>query len=164
MKLGLSLSGGGVKGAAHIGVLKALEEENIKIDSIAGTSSGSIVASLYAMGFRSDEIYTIFKKYCKKIKYIDFWNIIKLIYGLVFKRKIIIDGLNSGKEIEKLIGGSKALANVNRVFYFIQDDKRRVFNRHHASSIRIKNRILQSFAVMAFSFTRCALVHFNRRA
>ena len=68
MKLGLSLSGGGVKGAAHIGVLKALEEENIKIDSIAGTSSGSIVASLYAMGFHSDEIYTIFKKYCKRIK------------------------------------------------------------------------------------------------
>ena len=46
MKLGLSLSGGGVKGSAHIGVIKALEEENIKIDSIAGTSSGSIVASL----------------------------------------------------------------------------------------------------------------------
>lgn len=103
MKLGLSLSGGGVKGAAHIGVLKALEEENIKIDSIAGTSSGSIVASLYAMEFCADEIYTIFKKYCKKIKYIDFWNIIKLLYGLIFKRKIIIDGLNSGKEIEKLI-------------------------------------------------------------
>ena len=103
MKLGLSLSGGGVKGAAHIGVLKALEEENIKIDSIAGTSSGSIVGSLYAMGFCADEIYTIFKKYCKKIKYVDLWNIIKLLYGLIFKRKIIIDGLNSGKEIEKLI-------------------------------------------------------------
>lgn len=39
MKLGLALSGGGVKGAAHIGVLKALEEENIKIDYIGGTSS-----------------------------------------------------------------------------------------------------------------------------
>ena len=63
MKLGLSLSGGGVKGAAHIGVLKALEEDNIRIDSITGTSSGSIVAILYAMGFSSDEIYKIFKKY-----------------------------------------------------------------------------------------------------
>ncbi len=115
MKLGLSLSGGGVKGAAHIGVLKALEEENIKIDSIAGTSSGSIVASLYAMGFRSDEIYTIFKKYCKKIKYIDFWNIIKLIYGLVFKRKIIIDGLNSGKEIEKLINDIAQNKNIKDI-------------------------------------------------
>lgn len=76
MKLGLSLSGGGVKGSAHIGVIKALEEENIKIDSIAGTSSGSIVASLYAMGFSADEMYAIFKKYCKKIKYVDWWNIV----------------------------------------------------------------------------------------
>ena len=99
MKLGLSLSGGGVKGAAHIGVIKALEEKNIKIDSIAGTSSGSIVATLYAMGYNADEIYKIFKKYCKKIKYVDMKNIIKLIYGLVIRRKIIIDGLNSGKVI-----------------------------------------------------------------
>ena len=50
MKLGLCLSGGGVKGAAHIGVLKALSEEKIKIDYISGTSSGSIVATLYAIG------------------------------------------------------------------------------------------------------------------
>lgn len=39
MKLGLCLSGGGIKGAAHIGVLKAFEEKNIKIDMISGASS-----------------------------------------------------------------------------------------------------------------------------
>ena len=115
MKIGLSLSGGGVKGAAHIGVIKALEEENIEIDSISGTSSGSIVATLYAMGFRSNEIYDIFKKYCKKIRYVDFWNIIKLIYGLIFKRKIIIDGLNSGKEIEKLINDIAKNKNIQDI-------------------------------------------------
>lgn len=49
MNIGLCLSGGGIKGVAHIGVLKALEEENINIDYISGTSSGSIVATLYAI-------------------------------------------------------------------------------------------------------------------
>lgn len=68
MSLGLVLSGGGVKGAAHIGVLKALEEEKIKFNFISGTSSGSIVAGLYVSGYKPEEIYEIFKKYCKQIK------------------------------------------------------------------------------------------------
>lgn len=103
MSLGLCLSGGGVKGAAHIGVLKALEEKNVKIDYIGGTSSGSIVATLYAVGYKPDEIYDIFKKYCKDIKYIDIKNIFKLIFGIITTGSIIIDGLNSGKSINKLI-------------------------------------------------------------
>ncbi len=103
MSLGLALSGGGVKGAAHIGALKAIEEEKIKIDYIGGTSSGSIVATLYAAGYKSDEIYNIFKKYCKDIKYVDIKNIFKLIFGIITTGTIIIDGLNSGKSINKLI-------------------------------------------------------------
>lgn len=46
MKIGLALSGGGVKGAAHIGVVKALLENNIPIDAIGGTSAGAIVSVL----------------------------------------------------------------------------------------------------------------------
>lgn len=103
MSLGIAMSGGGVKGAAHIGALKALEEENIKIDYIGGTSSGSIVATLYAAGYKPDDIYYIFKMYCKKIKYVDFKNIFKLLFGLIITGKITIDGLNSGKSIYKLI-------------------------------------------------------------
>ena len=55
-KVGLVLSGGGAKGAAHIGVIKALEENEIPIDYIAGTSIGAIIGSLYAMGYTPDEM------------------------------------------------------------------------------------------------------------
>jgi NTE family protein len=103
MKSGLCLAGGGVKGAAHIGAIKAFEEENITFDYVGGTSSGSIVACLYAIGFSADEMYKIFKKYCKKIKYVDIIQIIKLILGLIFTGRIKINGLNTGKQIEKLM-------------------------------------------------------------
>ncbi len=49
--LGLALSGGGARGLAHIGVLKALEEEGIKVDCIAGTSMGGFIAAAYALGY-----------------------------------------------------------------------------------------------------------------
>ena len=55
-KVGLVLSGGGAKGCTHIGVIRALEENGIPIDYIAGTSMGAIVASLYAMGYTPDEM------------------------------------------------------------------------------------------------------------
>ncbi|MBS1490278.1 MAG: patatin-like phospholipase family protein [Bacteroidetes bacterium] len=56
MKIGLALSGGGARGIAHIGVLKALEEMGVSISVISGTSAGSIVASLYAYGLKPDQI------------------------------------------------------------------------------------------------------------
>lgn len=65
MKLGVAFSGGGVKGAAHIGVLKAFEENNIKIDAVAGTSAGSIVAALYAMGYTTEEMIKLFRYFSK---------------------------------------------------------------------------------------------------
>ncbi len=55
-KVGIVLSGGGARGMAHIGFLKALEENNIPIDFIAGTSSGALVGGLYASGYSPEEI------------------------------------------------------------------------------------------------------------
>lgn len=122
MKLGISLAGGGVKGAAHIGALKAFEEEKIKFNYISGTSSGSIIATLYAVGFKPEEIYNLFKKYCKQFKYADIKNIIKGVAGLIIKRKIIIDGLNSGNKIEKIINEAcvqKGINNINQIKKFL---------------------------------------------
>lgn len=58
-KIGLVLGGGGARGAAHIGVLRAIEREHIPIDYIAGTSMGAIIGALYASGYTVDEIQKI---------------------------------------------------------------------------------------------------------
>jgi NTE family protein len=55
-RIGLVLSGGGARGLAHVGVLKVLEEQHIRIDAVAGTSMGAIVGGLYASGMSADEI------------------------------------------------------------------------------------------------------------
>ena len=55
-KVGVVLGGGGAKGAAHIGVLKYLEEVGVPVDYVAGTSMGSIIGGLYAMGYSPDEL------------------------------------------------------------------------------------------------------------
>lgn len=103
MKFGICLSGGGIKGAAHVGVLKAFEENRIKIDMISGASSGSIVATLYAVGYKADEIYDFFKKYAKDIRYVDLKNIFKLTFGLITKNEITITGLTAGKKLEEYV-------------------------------------------------------------
>jgi NTE family protein len=69
-KVGLVLSGGGAKGIAHIGVLQALEDNNIPIDFITGTSSGAIIGGLYAAGYTPDQIKEIFlsKKFSRVVQ------------------------------------------------------------------------------------------------
>lgn len=115
MKKGICFAGGGIKGAAHIGVLKAFEEEKIKFDYVAGTSSGSIIATLYSVGYNSEDIYKIFKKYINKINYIEVKNIFKLIIGLIIQGKITITGLNSGKTIEKLVNKECIKNNITNI-------------------------------------------------
>lgn len=109
---GLCLAGGGIKAAAHIGALKAFEEEGIKFDCVSGASSGSIIATMYALGYNSDEMWRMFKKFAPKIKYYQWKNICKLVIGLIIKRDIIIDGLNDGKVIENII---KDICSKNKV-------------------------------------------------
>lgn len=67
--VGLVLSGGGAKGIAHIGVIKALEENNIPIDYITGTSMGAIIGGLYACGYTPEEMLELIKS-----KGFEYWS------------------------------------------------------------------------------------------
>lgn len=66
VKLGLALGGGGARGFAHLGALKAFEENGIKFDYIAGTSVGSLIGALYSSGLNSEQLIEIGKKITKK--------------------------------------------------------------------------------------------------
>ncbi|MEM1405561.1 MAG: patatin-like phospholipase family protein [Bacteroidota bacterium] len=59
MKFGVALSGGGVRGVSHLGMLKALEEHNISVDVVSGTSAGSIIGLFYCAGFTTERILEI---------------------------------------------------------------------------------------------------------
>ena len=101
MKLGLALSGGGIRGIAHAGVLKALEENKIKVDVIGGTSSGSIISTLYAMGYSPYYIYILFKRYAKDLVEKNSKMTITYLGSLINNKKSHCVGFYSGEEIEK---------------------------------------------------------------
>jgi len=90
-RVGLVLSGGGARGFAHIGVLKVLEEAGIEIDYITGTSMGSIVGGLYAIGYRADELEELVLE--------QDWD--ELLYDKISRRSISIE---EKEDKEKFIG------------------------------------------------------------
>lgn len=102
MGIGIAFAGGGIRGIAHVGVLKALEENNIKIEAVGGTSAGSIVAALYAMGYKPYYIYVLFKKYAQDIINIGNSSIVNGIGNFIKTKKIGIAGLNDGTLLEKM--------------------------------------------------------------
>lgn len=83
-KIGLALGGGAVLGAAHLGVLNVLEENNIPISYLTGTSIGALIAALYAFGKNSNKIQQI----ALDIDWMDFSNISLSQYGLLSNEKI----------------------------------------------------------------------------
>jgi len=68
MKIGLVLSGGGIRGAAHIGAIQAIEEFGINIEFVAGTSAGAVVGALYSHGYSHQQMLSFFKQ----IQFFDF--------------------------------------------------------------------------------------------
>lgn len=116
MRLGVSLSGGGIRGIAHAGVLKALEDNNIKVDIIGGTSSGSIIAILYALGMSPLHIYYLFKRHAKEIIEV---NGMPLLKNFMFNKNVKISGLREGNNIETLLDNWAAAKGV----YTLEDLK-----------------------------------------
>lgn len=99
MKLGIALSGGGMRGIAHAGVLKALEESGIEIEAIGGTSSGALIAGLYVLGYSPEDMYQLFKTHAKDIVGIGQNPIFSRIHQVLKKENT---GFRRGEEIEKL--------------------------------------------------------------
>lgn len=115
MKLGLALSGGGIRGIAHAGALKALEDNGIKVDVIGGTSAGSLVASLYALGYSPYYIYILFKRYAKDIAGINSGPIISGIGNFMMSKKVALTGLKTGKSIEEAYNGLASRKGVKTI-------------------------------------------------
>lgn len=140
MKLGLALSGGGIRGIAHAGVLKALEENNIKIDAIGGTSSGSIISTLYAMGYSPYYIYILFKRYAKDLVNQNSLSTITSLGSFMSNKKTHFLGFYSGEEIEKgfnevaLRKGIKNISEIKMPIVIptvdIQDSKEYIFTNN----------------------------------
>src|SRR5574344_379387 len=137
MQIGLALAGGGVKGAGHIGVIKALEENGIEVGYIGGTSIGSIVSSLYAMGYSTEEMLKLFKYFAKDIMKVDpkyFWSNVKA------RKNVVGDGLISGEGIEMAINECaelKKLKTINDIkmpivipTVDIKESKKYIFTNH----------------------------------
>lgn len=103
MEIGISLAGGGLKGLAHIGALKALQDLGIEIKYITGTSSGAMMATLYAMGYTPEEMEKITKETYKKIIKINKRKIIKASIKYIISKKIDLQGIIDGDQIEKIV-------------------------------------------------------------
>lgn len=112
MKIGLALAGGGVRGAAHIGAIKALQENGINIDAVGGTSAGSIVAALYAMGYTTDEMIKIFNYFSKSVMAISPKDIFN---GMREVRGIRLGGITSSHNIELAIEEAAKLKEIKYI-------------------------------------------------
>lgn len=132
-KVGLVLSGGGIRGLAHIGVIRALEENNIPVDYITGTSAGALIGSMYSIGLTPQEITSLatsvdFIKrasgdydeendyYFKKNPADASWITIKMIVDSVFRTQLPSNVVNPAEidfTLMEIFAATIAAANYN---------------------------------------------------
>lgn len=122
--IALILSGGSIRGAAHIGVIRRLEEIGLSdsVDFVAGTSAGALVGALYALGYDSFELEEAFKESATKYNLfdIDYWGLVK---GILTPAKI--QSIFKGDRITKRLRvylGCKEFKDLKRNFCTIATD------------------------------------------
>lgn len=157
MKLGIALSGGGIRGIAHAGVLKALEENNIKIDAIGGTSSGSIVSTLYAMGYSPYYIYILFKRYAKDIINQNSVSTITNLGSFMVNKKTPLLGFYSGEEMEKMFNEIALRKGIKKIYDIkmpltipavdVQESKEYIFTNSIPKEVNDKTRYITDIPV-----------------
>lgn len=158
MKLGLALSGGGIRGIAHAGALKALEDNKITVDIIGGTSSGALVASLYAMGYSPYYIYLLFKRYAKDIVGINSSPVISGIGNFFKSKKVSMTGLKTGESIEEaynnlaLRNGIKKINDIKKMPIVIpavdiKESKEYVFTNRIPIDIKQKDKYINDISI-----------------
>ena len=158
MKLGIALSGGGIRGIAHVGALKALEENKIKPDIIGGTSSGGLIATLYALGYSPYYIYILFKKYAKELTQIDSTPIISGVGNFMINKKVAISGLKTGETIEETINylasrkGNKKVSDIKKIALVIPavdilDSKEYIFTNKIPENAERKEQYITDISI-----------------
>lgn len=101
--IGFAFSGGGLQGIAHIGAVRALYELGIKPQYVSGTSSGSVMAAMVAMGCSAEQMFEFSKKHWKKLAEIDNGIIFKSLAQFILNKKISKDGIKSGEIISDTV-------------------------------------------------------------
>lgn len=118
MKIGIAFAGGGLKGIAYIGAIKALNELGVNPEFISGTSSGSLFAVSYAMGFSPEEIKELTNEYYKTLTRIDKKSISKAVFTYLTSGIAKVEGLVDGEKISSLIdilASKRNLKNMNEI-------------------------------------------------
>lgn len=155
MKLGIALSGGGIRGVAHAGVLKALEESEIKIEAIGGTSSGALIAGLYVLGYSPKDIYHLFKTHAKDIVGIGKNPISSRIHNVLRRENT---GFRKGENIEELfnkLANDKGIKNISQITKMpisiptvdIKDGKEYIFTNHIPNEKNAYKKYIEDISV-----------------
>ena len=104
MGFGIALAGGGIRGAAHVGVLRALEEAGLRPGSVAGTSAGGIIAGFYAAGITPEEMSVMVREAAKNGAVLadpDIRGILSIVPSLIAHRPSACSGLLKGDRMER---------------------------------------------------------------